>query len=281
MNLKVLVIGSNGQLGKTLEELSIKHKSIKFTFTTRKELDITSAKDIKNNLSNNFDYCINCAAYTNVEKAESEPEKAKKINADAVKNLAKICKDTNTILIHISTDYVFDGTQTKPYKEDDTTNPINQYGKSKLLGEEYVKQELVAYFIIRTSWLYSKFGNNFPKTIIHKFKKGENLNVIKSQQGTPTSCTDLAEFLIFLIKKRITLYGTYHFSAHGKTTWYDYAIEIAQQLGYSTDNIKPTENFKTIAKRPLYSVLDVSKTQTIFNNIPFWEDSLKKTLTDI
>ena len=168
MSTKVLVTGANGQLGSTIKELySTNQDNIQFTFTTKAELDISNKNEIKKFFSkNNFDYCINCAAFTNVEQAEKTPEIAFKINAKAVKHLAKICKVTNTVLIHISTDYVFDGSKNEPYSELDIPNPINEYGKSKLLGEQYIQQILNSYFIIRTSWLYSKdFGYNFYRNL--------------------------------------------------------------------------------------------------------------------
>jgi dTDP-4-dehydrorhamnose reductase len=281
MKTKVLVIGANGQLGKTIRDLSTEYNNLDFTFVEKKDLDITSAKDIHNRLKTNFNYCINCAAYTNVEKAEQEAELATKINADAVKKLAQECNVHNTTLIHISTDYVFDGNKTTPYKEEDKTNPLNQYGKSKLLGEKYIKEELEHYFIIRTSWLYSKYGNNFFKTIVNKLKKDKELTIVTSQKGTPTSCIDLGVFILYLIGNKIKTYGVYHFSAQGETTWYDFAFEIAKLLNYNTDRIKPIENFESIAKRPLYSVLDSSKSKIIFNKTPFWKDSVKQTITNL
>jgi dTDP-4-dehydrorhamnose reductase len=281
MKTKVLVIGANGQLGKTIKDLSSQYKSLDFTFADKFDLDITSTKDIRNYLKNNFNYCINCAAYTNVEKAEQELELATKINADAVKKLAQECNVNNTTLIHISTDYVFDGNKTTPYKEEDKTNPINHYGKSKLLGEKYIKEELENYFIIRTSWLYSKYGINFFKKTVNKLKKNKELTIITSQKGTPTSCIDLGVFILYLISNEIKSFGVYHFSALGETTWYDFAVEITKQLNYNTDKIKPIENFKSKAQRPLYSVLDNSKSKIIFNKTPFWKDSVKQTVTNL
>jgi dTDP-4-dehydrorhamnose reductase len=186
MKINVLVTGASGQLGKTLNEISSKYSDkIKFTFTSKLELDITNKNHIEAFFNkDNFDYCINCAAYTNVEQAETFPEIAFKVNAEAVKNLTLACKKTNTILIHISTDYVFDGTKSEPYSEEDETNPINEYGKSKLLGEQHIPQTLEKYFIIRTSWLYSVYENNFLKTIVDKIKHSEKLQITTSQQNT-------------------------------------------------------------------------------------------------
>lgn len=281
MRTKVLVTGANGQLGKTIRDLSMHYKNLDFTFVEKKDLDITIATDITKYLTNNYNFCINCAAYTNVEKAEQEPELAIKINAQAVNKLAQECKIYNTTLIHISTDYVFDGNQIKPYKEEDKTNPINLYGKSKLLGENYIKEELENHFIIRTSWLYSKYESNFLKTISKKLKENQDLSIITSQKGTPTSCLDLSTFILYLINKKIKDYGVYHFSAQGETTWYDFALVIAKQLNYSSNMIKPIESFKSNAKRPLYSVLDNTKSKTIFNKIPLWKNSVKQTLINL
>ena len=184
MNKRVLVTGANGQLGKTINELFSKNEdNLKFTFATRAELDITKEANLKVFFRNNkFDYCINCAAYTNVEQAEKTPKTAYKVNAEGVKYLAEACKETDTVLIHISTDYVFDGEKTEPYTVKDKPNPINEYGKSKLLGEQHIQDILEKYFIIRTSWLYSKkYGNNFYKTILEKAKAEKELFITDEQ----------------------------------------------------------------------------------------------------
>ncbi|MCH7524246.1 MAG: dTDP-4-dehydrorhamnose reductase, partial [Bacteroidetes bacterium] len=226
--------------------------------------------------TNNFDYCINCAAFTNVEQAEKTPEIAFKINAKAVKHLAQICKVTNTILIHISTDYVFDGSKNEPYTELDIPNPINEYGKSKLLGEQYIQQILNNYFIIRTSWLYSKdFGHNFYRTITKKIKDKQKLKITTSQTGTPTNCTALSKFILFLIETHQKDFGVYHFSALGKATWYDFAIEISKQ--YKQASILPVTSLQVIeskVNRPQYSVLNNQKAQGIYPLIKNWQEAL-------
>ena len=202
MNKKVLVTGANGQLGKTIEELfSINDANLEFTFVSKENLDITNEDELLLYFkANKFDYCINCAAYTNVEQAEKTPEIAYKVNAEGVKNLAQVCKDANTILIHISTDYVFDGEKSEPYLVSDIPNPINEYGKSKLLGEQYIQKSLCNYFIIRTSWLYSKkYGKNFYKSILDKAKVEKELLITDEQIGCPTNTVNLAQFIHQLI----------------------------------------------------------------------------------
>jgi dTDP-4-dehydrorhamnose reductase len=284
MKINVLVTGASGQLGKTLNEISSKYSDkIKFTFTSKLELDITNKNHIEAFFNEgNFDYCINCAAYTNVEQAETFPEIAFKVNAKAVKNLTLACKRTNTILIHISTDYVFDGTKREPYSEEDQTNPINEYGKSKLLGEQYITQLLEKYFIIRTSWLYSVNENNFLKTIVDKIKQGEKLQITTSQHGTPTSCKDLSSFIIHLIITRHNQFGTYNFSAQGEATWHDFAIQISKHFPqYDSSLILAKEKYTSNVTRPTYSVLDNSKASKIFYLNNSWRESVDEVLNNL
>ena len=229
MKTKFLVTGANGQLGKTIrEQFSKKNELLQAVYVSKSELDISNINDIDKLFYNHsFNYCINCAAYTDVEEAETDTKLAFKINAEAVKNIAEICKKNNTTLIHISTDYVFGGEKNEPYLEGDKTNPINQYGKSKLLGEQNIQDALNQYFIIRTSWLYSKYGKNFVKTIMAKIQQGTKLQITTSQLGTPTSCVDLAKFIYHIIVSNEDKYGIYHFSALGEATRYDFALQIA------------------------------------------------------
>ena len=281
MRTKVLVTGANSQLGKTIKELySTNEDEIQFICTTKTELDITfkdKTKEIFN--KNSFDYCINCAAYTNVEQAETDTKSAFKVNAEGVKYLVQICKETNTVLIHISTDYVFDGNKKKPYTELDTPNPINEYGKSKLLGEQYLQEISQKHFIIRTSWLYSKHGNNFVKSIINKIQENTELRITTSQEGTPTSCIDLSKFIYFLIKSNCVNYGIYHFTAIGATTWYDLAIQISKHFPqYNSSNIIPVKAYNSKATRPLYSVLNNSKAQRIFSKKCDWRKSVDEVV---
>lgn len=283
MKSRVLVTGANGQLGKTIREISSDFTaSIDFVFVDRSELDITNIESLELIFqSKYFDYCINCAAYTNVDLAETEREQATAINANAVKNLAIHCKKQNTILIHVSTDYVFDGTKQSPYLESDTTNPINVYGESKLQGEDSIREHFDNYFIIRTSWLYSKFNKNFVTSIFNKLKDNEELTIITSQKGTPTSCIDLSCFILFLITNSIKSFGTYHFSARGETTWYGLALQISNYFNNSS-NVTPINDYPSKAQRPLYSVLNYNKVEQLtkkpLNN---WEESVDEVLKSI
>ncbi|QHI37478.1 dTDP-4-dehydrorhamnose reductase [Kordia antarctica] len=280
----VLVTGANGQLGQCIQKIQQQHKEIKFHFKSSSELDITDTKTVNDYFSKNtFDYCVNCAAYTNVELAESEEEKAYLVNAEAVKNLAKACAENNTTLLHISTDYVFDGTKTAPYVETDTTNPISVYGASKLKGEQNIQEVLQQYFIIRTSWLYAEFGKNFYKTIVQKAKEKANLTITTEQTGTPTNANDLAELILKIINTENTDYGIYHFSNDGEATWYDFTKEIIKNLNLASAE-KPTlqsvASYKTKAARPKNSVLDKTKVRNIIETIS-WQDSLRKLMDEL
>lgn len=273
MNTKVLVTGANGQLGKTLKDLYfVNNEAIDFVFVTKSELDIAQKSDLEFYFNaHTFDYCINCAAYTNVEQAESLPKDAFKINSEAVGYLAECCKDSNTILIHISTDYVFDGTKKTPYLESDSTNPLNEYGCSKLAGEKCVQDILERFFVIRTSWLYSKYPKNFLTTILSKIKENADLDITTTQRGTPTSCVELSKFIYWLIRTKNKDFGIYHFSAKGNATWYDFALQISENCPeYDGKKISPTTQFSSKAKRPNYSVMDNSKVQSLYEDQNEW-----------
>lgn len=256
---KVLVTGGNGQLGKTLKELFKNNtKGLDFVFTSKEVLDITKKNDIDAFFRNtDFDYCINCAAYTNVEQAEKTPEIAYNINAKGVKNLSEACSQNGTILIHISTDYVFDGEKVEPYLVKDETNPINVYGKSKLLGEEYIQDIMTEYFIVRTSWLYSKkYGHNFYKTIVKKGKSEKELSITTEQKGCPTDTVNLSKFIIQLIHKKRRDFGVFHFSDNQVMTWYDFAKLILSENNLLHNiNLVKINNYRTFARRPKNSVL--------------------------
>jgi len=259
MNKKVLVTGANGQLGKTIHELYSKNEiGLGFVFVSKEQLDITKKEQLEKYFkTHTFDYCINCAAYTNVEQAEKTPDIAFKVNAEAVKDLAEICKENNVILIHISTDYVFDGEKQEPYTVFDEPNPINEYGKSKLLGEQYVQNILDNYFIIRTSWLYSKkYGNNFYRIILKKVKTEKTLLVTDKQKGCPTNVINLSNYIIKLIKNNVRTYNIYHYCDDKAMTWYDFAKEILMEIKMS-DKIKlvKSNSYITFAKRPKNSIL--------------------------
>ncbi len=280
MAIKVLVTGANGQLGKTIKDVSKGVTSaIEFVFVDKSELDISQHESVTNVLKNgNFDYCINCAAYTNVDLAETETDLSNNINAVAVKYLAMDCHNYNIVLIHMSTDYVFDGIKTSPYLENDSTHPINAYGQSKLLGEQSIAEHLERYFIIRTSWLFSKYNGNFVKTIYDKLVNNEQLTVITSQKGVPTSCIDLANFILYVIQHEIKDFGIYHYSLNGETTWYGLATYIARFLNKSS-NLTPVESYKSKAKRPSYSVLSNSKVQLLLNRpMKNWKESVDTVL---
>ncbi|MBZ9730694.1 dTDP-4-dehydrorhamnose reductase [Salegentibacter sp. JZCK2] len=279
----ILVTGANGQLGACFKKISANYSQLNFVFKSSAEADITKKANLKKLFSEiKFDWVINCAAYTNVEKAESEEEKAFKINADGAKNLAEVCDEFGAILIHFSTDYVFDGKAENPYKETDTTNPINVYGASKLKGEQTLAEVLSDHFIFRTSWLYSEFGHNFYKTILRKIDEKAELNITTSQTGTPTNANDLAEFVIEIIVSENKDFGLYHFSNLGEATWYDFAEAILEFTGNSEEiRLNESNDFKTIAARPEYSVLNKNKLQQGFSKpVLDWKESLKK-LTNV
>ena len=276
--MKILITGAKGQLGKCIKDAAANYPEFNFLFASRELLNIESEKSISNIFENNrFDYCINTAAYTNVEKAESDQETAFLTNAEGVKHLASHCKRNNTTLIQISTDYVFDGKKGSPYSEEDSTNSLNIYGASKLKGEQYVQEICQAYYILRTSWLYSQYGQNFYDTVLRFAKEGKLLTVTTEQTGTPTNANDLAEAILTIIRINSKNYGIYNFSNQGEATWYDFAKEILIQTNQLTkSNLAKTDYYHTFAARPSYSVLDTRKYKNTFNKAVFdWKKSLK------
>lgn len=284
MSIKILVTGANGQLAKTLKD-SYKNNSdnFEFYFVTKSELDISNKIALNDYFKDHsFDYCINCAAYTNVEQAEESVYDAFRINSKAVQYLAECCKESNILLIHISTDYVFDGKKETPYLETDPTNPINEYGSSKLEGEQGIQDVLKEFFIIRTSWLYSKYPKNFVTNIASKIQEHSDLAITTSQKGTPTSCVELSKFIYFLIKTESTDYGIYHFSAKGDATWYDFALKIADHFeDYDKRKIIATNSFKSKAERPNYSVMSNAKVQTMYHAQNNWKTDVDAVMSDI
>jgi dTDP-4-dehydrorhamnose reductase len=255
---RILVTGANGQVGKCIQKIADNYSQFKFFFCGSKELDITNPQSIAKAFEDHFDYCINCAAYTNVEQAEKTPEPAFEINAEGTRNLVKACLKHETILIHISTDYVFDGKKESPYTTSDTTNPINEYGKSKLKGELYIQDILKRYFIVRTSWLYSEFGNNFYKTILKKAKSGEDLEITDAQKGSPTNANNLASYIMELIAAQSDSYGIHHFTDGKAMSWYDFALDILREVGLEKEvKLDRAKNYRTFAARPAYSVLKI------------------------
>lgn len=281
---KILVTGANGQLGKCLKDASVDFSEFEYVFVSKEELDIENNTALNNFfITNHFTHCINTAAYTNVDKAESEKDKAFAINAEAVKNLASRCKENNVILLHVSTDYVFDGTKKYPYKQTDITNPINVYGASKLRGENYIQEICNKFYIFRTSWLYSQYGHNFLKTILKYSQEGKQLTITTEQTGAPTNANDLANALLKVVTQDKDNYGVYHFSNSGETTWFGFAEEILRQLGTLEDaKLAKTNHYPTFATRPEYSVLDNSKAK---NELKIkqrdWRESLESVIKKV
>lgn len=283
--ISVLVTGKDSQLAQCIESLAPNYSDLKFIFKTSTELDITDRLQVNTvfKSSEQFNYCINCAAYTAVDKAESEKEKAYSINVEGVKNLVEACRDNKVTLIHISTDFLFNGTASKPYSEDSITNPLNIYGKTKLEGEQAIEQVLINYFIIRTSWLYSEYSHNFLKTMLRLSRERTEIGVVGDQIGNPTYAKDLAETVLQLIVSRTTSYGIYNYSNEGVVSWYDFAKEIFRLSG---SNIKlnkiETKDYPTPAIRPKYSVLNTEKIEQLLGlEIPNWKVSLARAFTNL
>jgi len=278
--LNILVTGANGQLGSSLKSLAPNYPNFTFYFTDKNELDITKIRKIEEFVSKNkIQLIINCAAYTNVDKAEDEFPLANEINHLAVENLGVVSKDNNIRLIHISTDYVFDGTLEKPYVETDKTNPTNNYGITKLKGEEaLLKLNPENSIIIRTSWLYSLYGNNFVKTMMRLGKEKETINVVSDQIGSPTNASDLAKAILQIIplieSKRVEIY---HYSNSGVCSWFQFAKEI-MRISKSDCKVEPilSKDYNSKAPRPNFSILNTEKIQNTFNvEVPQWKTSLR------
>ena len=277
----VLVIGGSGQLGQSIQFIAGEYSEISFVFADVAEADITNPKQLAQLFYKvKPDFCINAAAYTAVDKAEDQPALARMVNVDGAQNLAIICKESDATLIHISTDFVFDGNQSIPYTEEVKTNPQSIYGMTKRDGEEEIKAILTSHFIIRTSWLYSQFAQNFMKTMLKLASERSELKVVNDQKGTPTNAIDLARAIIKIIQSGSKTYGTYHFSNEGEATWYEFAREIFEQNNCKI-NLYPitSAEFPTPAKRPSYSVLDKSKIKKTFGiSIKDWKISLSDNL---
>ncbi len=288
--MRILVTGKNGQLGKSINKVVNQTKQKhKFVFTGRHELDLSDNDSIDSYFNNNsFDVIVNCAAYTQVDKAEEDLDLTKKVNYCAVKQLATIARKKQIKLIHLSTDYVFDGTSKRPYIETDIPNPINVYGKSKLSGEQAIKEIMpVNAIIIRVSWLYSEYDNNFVNTMLRIGKEGRGVKVISDQIGSPTYTVDVAKVLLHIIlSKKIKMNFNseiYHYSVKGSCSWYDFAKSIFEykKISCKTVPIKEKE-WDSKVQRPKYSVLDHHKIQRQFKiAVPFWLDSLHTCLDAI
>ena len=278
----IIVIGASGQLGNCLQWVA-KEKNIEnIYFLPSASANIMDPAGLQNTFAQyQPGYCINCAAYPAVDKAEDEIEAARQVNRDGVINLSQVCATYNTTLIHVSTDFVFSGQNFLPLAETDETAPVNIYGLTKLEGEQAIPAYLQNYFILRTSWLYSEFDNNFVKTMLRFGKERDELRVIWDQIGTPTYAIDLAACILHIIQTQNQQYGIYHYSNEGVTSWYDFAQAIFE-LSQITVKVTPvrTAEYVTKATRPAYSVMDKAK---IKNNmqitIPYWRDSLKVCLS--
>lgn len=273
----VLVTGQNGQLGNELKILAGRYPQFDYVFTDVAELDITDSEKVNAFfMEHKPAICINAAAYTAVDKAETEKELALKINADAVGNLAENCAKTKAKFIHVSTDYVFDGTASSPYKEDHPVSPVNFYGESKLRGEEIAMEKLASTVIIRTSWVYSFFGNNFVKTMLRLMKERDSINVINDQFGSPTYAADLAGCIMQLATMPNVEGGIYHFANEGIISWFDFAVAIRDLSGLDC-NVQPTDTsgYPTPAKRPGYSAMNKEKIKAVGIQLKDWKESLR------
>ena len=284
--LNILVTGGTGQLGSELKEIALNFGTYNFLFTDSKVLDIKDHIAVKDFVSNNaLDIIINCAAYTAVDKAEEEFVKADAINHLAVANLAEIAKDRRIKLIHISTDYVFDGTNHKPYVEMDIPNPQSVYGKTKLAGEQAIQKINPSHsIIIRTSWVYSRYGNNFVKTMLRLSQEKKELGVISDQVGTPTYAGDLAKTILEILPQlKNDDVEIYHYSNEGVCSWYDFAIVIFEIKGISVAvNPIDTWQYPTAAKRPFYSILNKTRIKEAYQiEIPYWKDSMKLSISNL
>lgn len=276
--INVLVTAKDGQLGQCFQDIALNYPEINFFFKSSSELDITNKATVDSVFNSEvpFDYCINAAAYTAVDKAEDNIELADQVNHIGAQNLALACKKHQVILIHISTDFVFDGKSSKAYLESDITNPLGVYGETKLKGEQAISKTLEQHFIIRTSWLYSEFGNNFLKTMLRLASERNEIGVVGDQIGSPTYAKDLAEAVLQIIEAKSSAYGIYHYSNDGEISWYDFAKEIFRLSGSSIKlNKIETTDYPTPAERPQFSVLNTTKISPLLAiKIPNWKASL-------
>lgn len=277
----ILVTGKNGQLGNELQVIAPSFAGFEFVFTDVAELDITDEHAVSDCFDKYRPFgCINAAAYTAVDKAENEQAIAMKVNADAVANLATHCNRYNTRFIHVSTDYVFNGKETAPYREDHPVDPVNYYGFTKLCGEQMCRQQNPGSVVIRTSWVYSRFGHNFVKTMLRLMKEKDQLNVVADQFGSPTYAADLAKAIMDILMFPDWTPGIYHFSNEGSISWFDFAVAIGVMSGSGcrVNPIKTTE-YPTPAKRPNYSVLDKNKIMSTYHiSLHNWRESLQSCL---
>ena len=279
--MRILVTGSNGQLGSEMVALQTQETHHQWFNFDRDELDITDKNAVEQFVVNNkIDGIINCAAYTNVDKSEEDVALCYKVNRDAPQYLAQAIEKVGGFIIHISTDYVFDGTNNIPYTEQDKPNPVTIYGKSKIEGEQYVCESCKQHIIIRTAWVYSSYGKNFVKTMIKLGEEKPSLGVIFDQIGSPTYARDLAKTIITIVNQGI-IPGIYNFSNEGVVSWYDFTKNIHQLANITSCKVAPihTADYPTLAKRPHFSVLDKTKIKNTYNiEIPYWRDSLEECI---
>jgi len=281
---KILVIGAGGQLGHCLKNIAEKRNINNILFPDEQQADILDGALLLSLLEHEKPaYVINCAAYTAVDKAEDEADLAKMINAQGCANLAYACKKNAAVLIHISTDFVFEGNVVKLLTEEDVACPVNVYGQTKLAGEKAIQEIWPQHFIIRTSWLYSEYGNNFVKTMLRLGKEKDKLNIIADQVGTPTYGIDLAHVIITIIQKNTTEFGLYHYSNEGVASWFDFAKAIFDLGAVKVEAYAiPGALYPTKAKRPAFSVMDKNKIKRTFNlTIPYWRDSLSACIQEL
>ena len=282
--MNILITGANGQLGNEMRRVSINSKN-RYIFTDVAELNITDKAAIRKMIDGEkISVVVNCAAYTNVDKAEDDETTADLLNNKAVRNIAEACKEFDATLIHISTDYVFQGDKNTPRKEDEPTNPMGAYGRTKLAGEESVKHSGCKYIIIRTAWLYSPYGKNFVKTMRKLTSDKDSIKVVFDQVGTPTYAGDLADVIYKIIEDNmLDKTGFYHFSNEGVCSWYDFAQEICAFSGNTCD-IEPchSDEFPSKVQRPSFSVLDKTKIKETFDvKLPYWKESLKRCINEL
>ncbi|MCB0821950.1 MAG: dTDP-4-dehydrorhamnose reductase [Bacteroidales bacterium] len=280
--MKVLVTGGKGQLGQSIKKIAGLYPDVSFEYTDVEELDITNKEAISRYFEEKgFTHLVNCAAYTAVDKAEEDSSFANLLNATAVGYLSQVCEMNNCMFIHISTDYVFDGKNFKPYKESDPMKPESAYGKTKAGGEQEALKNCNKAFVIRTSWLYSEFGNNFLKTILRLSSERDKLTIVADQIGTPTYATHLAKAIMeLIINEAKSSSSIYHFSNEGVASWYDFALEIVNSSGNNCEVLPiPTEAYPLPARRPYYSVMSKDLFSNTFDyKIPHWKDGLHECL---
>lgn len=280
--MKILVTGANGQLGNEMKNILEKECPGVTLYTDIQELDLLDAQAVGLFvLKNDITHIVNCAAYTAVDKAEEDKALCAAVNIDAVKNIANAADAVGAKIIHISTDYVFDGTAHRPYKESDKVNPMSQYGTTKRTGETALIALAPDSIIIRTSWLYSPYGNNFVKTMIKLGEERTQLKVVCDQIGTPTYAKDLAKAIYAILISHQWVEGIYHFSNEGACSWYDFTKSIHRIAGIKTCEVLPipTEDYPTAAMRPAYSILNKSKIKATYGiEIPYWEESLQECI---